>query len=84
MYEILWEKKAFKQLMGIELTQRRTITHAAARLHNWPACAGVKRLAGHQYAYRLRVGRYRVFFDVDSAVRIIRIEEVKKRDEHTY
>jgi hypothetical protein len=25
-----------------------------------------------------------VLFDVETAVRIIRIEEVKKRDEHTY
>ena len=30
------------------------------------------------------VGRLRVFFDVYSAFHIIRIEEVKKRDEHTY
>ncbi len=84
MYEVLWEKKAFKQLMAIEYAQRTTITYAVARLQNWPACSGVKRLAGHQYAYRLRVGRYRVLFDVEAAVRIIRIEEVKKRDEHTY
>jgi len=84
MYEVLWEKKAFKQLLAIDHAQRKTITYAAATLQNWPACTGVKRLAGHQYAYRLRVGRYRVLFDVETAVRIIRIEEVKKRDEHTY
>jgi len=84
MYEVMWEKKAFKQLMAIEHAQRKTIVHAAAGLQSWPACSNIKRLAGHQYAFRLRVGRYRVFFDVDSAVRIIRIEEVKKRDEHTY
>ena len=84
MYEVLWEKKAFKQLMAIHHDHRKPITEAVLGLHNWPACTNVKRLAGHQYAYRLRVGRYRVLFDVDSAVRIIRIEEVKKRDEHTY
>lgn len=84
MYEVLWEKKAFKQLMAIEHAQRTVITHAAARLQDFPACSNVKRLAGHRYAYRLRVGRYRVLFDVEAAVRIIRIEEVKKRDEHTY
>jgi mRNA-degrading endonuclease RelE of RelBE toxin-antitoxin system len=44
----------------------------------------VKRLSNHPYEYRLRVGRYRVFFDFHSTVRIIRIEEVKKRDERTY
>jgi len=33
---------------------------------------------------RLRVGNYRVLFDWDGGVRIVNIEEVRKRDEHTY
>jgi mRNA interferase RelE/StbE len=32
----------------------------------------------------LRVGSYRVFFDYDGGVRIVSIEEVRKRDERTY
>lgn len=45
----------------------------------------VKALTNHQYAYRLRVGRYRVFFDVyDGDITIVTIEEVKKRDDSTY
>ena len=44
----------------------------------------VKSLTSHEYGYRLRVGNYRVFFDFDGAVRIVSIEEVKKRDERTY
>jgi mRNA-degrading endonuclease RelE of RelBE toxin-antitoxin system len=44
----------------------------------------VKALTNHEYGYRLRVGNYRVFFDFDGAVRIVSIEEVRKRDERTY
>ena len=44
----------------------------------------VKALTNHEYGYRLRVGNYRVFFDHDGAVRIVSIEEVRKRDERTY
>jgi len=36
------------------------------------------------YDFRLRVGRYRVFFDYDGQIRIIAIQEIRKRDEHTY
>lgn len=43
----------------------------------------VKALTNHEYGYRLRVGNYRVFFDFDGAVRIVSIEEVRKRDERT-
>lgn len=44
----------------------------------------VKALTNHEYGYRLRVGHYRVFFEFDGAVRIVSIEEVRKRDERTY
>jgi hypothetical protein len=33
---------------------------------------------------RLRVGRYRVFFNVCERIEIVLVEEVKKRDERTY
>jgi mRNA interferase RelE/StbE len=49
-----------------------------------PDCFGVKALVNHAYGYRLRVGRYRVFFYFDGQVKIVEIQEVKKRDEHTY
>lgn len=49
-----------------------------------PDTGNVKALAGHDCAYRLRVGNYRVMFDWDGAVKVISIQEVKKRDERTY
>jgi len=45
---------------------------------------GVKTLSNHDCGYRLRAGRYRVLFDFDGAIRLVQIEEVRKRDEHTY
>jgi mRNA-degrading endonuclease RelE of RelBE toxin-antitoxin system len=45
----------------------------------------VKSLTNHQYQYRLRVGQYRVFFDVEEEnIKIYFIQEVKKRDDRTY
>jgi len=48
------------------------------------AARNVKALTNHEFGYRLRVGNYRVFFEFDGAVRIVSIEEVRKRDECTY
>ena len=50
----------------------------------FPACANVKRLTDHEPTHRLRVGNWRILFNVFEEVSIIRIEEVKKRDESTY
>jgi mRNA-degrading endonuclease RelE of RelBE toxin-antitoxin system len=49
-----------------------------------PTAKNVKALTNHQYGYRLKVGNYRVLFDVENDIQIIDIQEVKKRDDNTY
>lgn len=85
MFKIAWKPKAYKQLLKIrDQHDRDTIYDAAEALAGWPDCANVKPLTNHKYGYRLRVGRYRVFFDAIKSVKIVEIQEVKKRDERTY
>lgn len=84
MYEIEWTVKALKQLKRIQAQYQRRIVVAVKALANWPDCKNVKPLTNHRYDYRLRVGRYRVFFTMKDILKIAKIEEVKKRDERTY
>lgn len=85
MYDIDWKSKALKQLAKIDgKATRDELYDTAQALCNFPEVSNVKKLINHQYDYRLRVGRYRIFFDVEDVVRIIYIEEVKKRDDRTY
>ncbi|MHC1702051.1 MAG: type II toxin-antitoxin system RelE/ParE family toxin [Humidesulfovibrio sp.] len=79
-----WSEKARKQALRIHMAHRPAIVEAVQGLKNWPDCRNVKALTGRE-GYRLRVGRYRVLFTVhEGEVRIVRIEEVRKRDERTY
>ena len=41
----------------------------------------IKKMLSHAYGYRLRVGNYHVFFEFDGAIRIVTIEEMRKRHE---
>lgn len=85
MNTIKWADKAVKQLQKIRDVQERQRIYQESRcLLHFPDCANVKKLTNHRHAYRLRIGRWRLFFDFDGEVRIISIEEVKKRDERTY
>ena len=85
MYSIEWQKKARKQLDKIaDSDTRREIKNAVATLADFPSATQVKKLVNHRHEYRLRVGRYRVLFDVLDAVQIVSIEEIKKRDDRTY
>jgi mRNA interferase RelE/StbE len=84
MYAIEWKRKAVKQLRKIDRRQQPKILADVGDLANWPNCPKVKHLTNHTYGYRLRVGRYRVFFNVHDIIEVIHIEEVKKRDGRTY
>ena len=84
MNAIEWKRKAVKQLRRIHPNQQKNIVQAVGQLAEFPNCPGVKALTNHQHSYRLRVGNYRVFFEHSDCVKIVTIEEVKKRDERTY
>jgi mRNA-degrading endonuclease RelE of RelBE toxin-antitoxin system len=85
MMEVIWQPKATKQLkkIGDRAVQYR-ILMATRGLADFPTCSNVKRLTNHAYTHRLRVGDWRVLFNVFEEISIASIEEVKKRDENTY
>lgn len=82
MKQILWRTKALRQLRKIKSQkEKETIYDAVETLGLFPNCTNVKKLSDRD-DYRLRVGKWRIIFT--AASEIVCIEEVKKRDEHTY
>jgi mRNA-degrading endonuclease RelE of RelBE toxin-antitoxin system len=82
---INWQPKALRQLRKIEAQAGAQIRSAVStELVDLAQARNIKALTNHQYGYRLRVGNYRVFFEFEGSIRIVTIEEVKKRDERTY
>ncbi len=85
MNAISWKPKAAKQLRKLPpVAQIGIRDEVKDKLSVFPQCTGVKQLSNHEYPFRLRVGNYRVFFTFDGGVKVVTIEEVKKRDERTY
>jgi mRNA interferase RelE/StbE len=84
MYKIEWKPRAFRQLKKIRDSKAlATIKTAVYALQSWPNCPDVKKLQNRP-GYRLRAGRWRIIFEVEHLLKIIEIQEVKKRNEHTY
>ena len=83
--EIIWQPKAIKQLkkIGERSIQQRILT-ASRALADFDSCSNIKTMVDHQYTHRFRVGDWRLLLNVFEEVSIVSIEEVKKRDEHTY
>ena len=84
MVRVQRSRKAVKQMQKIAESDRQTIYVKAKELRNFPNIGNIKHLKNHKYEYRLRIGNYRILFNFDDVVKIISIEEVKKRDERTY
>lgn len=84
MNTIQWTTKALRQVRKLPPVKQGEIADAVETLRDWPNVEQMKALQG-KFGYRLRVGRYRIMFTVHAgAPLVVRIEEVKKRDEHTY
>lgn len=82
---ILWQPKALRQLRKLEARDNLLVRAVVQReLADLSVSRQVKALVGHEYGYRLKVGRWRVLFDFDGEVHIVSVEEVRKRDERTY
>ena len=85
MNKISWQTKALRQLRKLEAEDSDEIRKSVTKeLPDFSKSKNVKKLTNHDYDYRLRVGRFRVFFNFEGKVQVVSIEEVKKRDERTY
>lgn len=74
-YRIRIESRAHKDLRKLERRDSRRIVEAIERLEN-DLAGDVKKLTAHSPGYRLRVGSFRVLFDVeDDEVIIQRIRD---------
>ena len=87
MNTIEWSAKAVRQLRKVaDKRKRQGIFAEVQQLAHWPDCTGdIKRLQG-RVDYRLRVGDYRVIFEIDQRGTpiIVTIMQVEKRNERTY
>jgi|WetSurMetagenome_2_1015567.scaffolds.fasta_scaffold153386_3 mRNA interferase RelE/StbE len=57
-------RSAIRDLNKIEKKEKIRIINSIKSLDNFPVTVGIKRLVSFDYAFRLRVGKYRILFDV--------------------
>ena len=80
MYKIQIHKQASKKLKSLNAKERLRVTDKIMELSYNPnsKMLDIKKLVGGEY-WRLRVGDWRVIYDRDDMVKIIRIERIKSR-----
>lgn len=78
-YEIAWRKSTKKDLRKIRPDEVSGIIKAVEALAENPLPDGCTKLVGSQHIYRIRVGDYRVIYEVIGRVLIIEVIRVAHR-----
>ena len=74
---VLIDDKAFKDLSKIQKQEVEKILLKIELLEDYPDVANINKLTNFEPPYRLRVGNYRVLFDIEDD--IITVYRVKHR-----
>jgi mRNA interferase RelE/StbE len=66
MYEVEFVTSAAKEFRSLEDKIKRRVAVAIDALGGNPRPRGVRKLRGHEHVYRIRVGSYRVVYEIDD------------------
>lgn len=80
-YEVQILPKAARQIKALSLEIRQDITLTIQSLANEPRPIGVKKLSGEKDIYRVRIGNYRVLYQIIDKVLVVVFVSVGHRRE---
>ena len=81
MYEVLIERTAERELKSLPTNLFDRIVTRIKALAVTPRPSGCHKLAGSKNAWRIRIGDYRVVYEIDDARQRVRIFRVRHRRE---
>ncbi|MBS3071544.1 type II toxin-antitoxin system RelE/ParE family toxin [Candidatus Pacearchaeota archaeon] len=74
MYEIEWKEHALKNLEKLEVSITRRIVKKVEEMRENLYLCDVKKLKGYDKHYRLRIGDFRVIFElIDNSLTILKV-----------
>lgn len=81
MYRVLLERAAEKDLARLSSEIHDRVIVAIQALATNPRPTGCRKLAGGKHDWRIRVGDYRVVYEIADEIRIVRVNRVRHRRE---
>lgn len=78
MYKILIKKRAKKFIDKLHQNEKKRIVEA---LEGLPLNGDIKKMQNHERIYRLRVGDYRIIYEVDNGELVIIVIDAGNRGE---
>ena len=81
MYKVYLERTAEKDLKKLSAESfHRLIPHIKALAQN-PRPAGCRKISGSKNDWRIRIGAYRVIYEIEEKIKVVRVMRIKHRRE---
>ena len=81
MYSVLLERAAEKDLARLPSTVHDRVIAALHGLRQNPRPPGCRKLTGTKADWRIRVGDYRVIYEIADVIRVVRVHRIRHRGE---
>ncbi len=81
MYEVYLERSAENDLKRLPTSTLDRIVHQIKTLARNPRPSGCRKITGSKNDWRIRIGDYRVLYEIDEKARVLRIMRVRHRRE---
>jgi mRNA interferase RelE/StbE len=78
-YKVEWKISALKELKNLDRSVIPRIVAAVESLSGNPRPSGVRKLQGAEHSYRIRVGEYRVVYEIVDEILLVIIVRVRHR-----
>ena len=78
-YKIEWRRSTKKDFKGISKSEIPKIIKAVENLSENPHPSGSKKLTGSEFTYRMRIGNYRVIYEIHDKRILVEVVKVGHR-----
>ena len=81
MYEVYLERSAENDLKRLPISTFDRIVHQIKTLAENPRPSGCRKITGSKNDWRIRIGDYRVLYEVNDRAKAVRVMRVRHRRE---
>ena len=78
-YKVEWKRSALRELKRLDRQVVSRVVAAVESLASDPYPPGVRKLQGAEHTFRIRVGNYRVVYEVSELRLVVHIMRVRHR-----
>jgi len=80
-YSVEFVASAAKEFRSLPTALKRRVGLTIDSLSETPFPVGVRKLHGHRRLYRVRVGQYRVVYEIDEQRKLVLVTRIRNRRE---